>query len=230
MNRNRKKCIFFCLCNSETEKIPMWYLYGRIDGKGASIGFTPGKMKTFIESIKTVSVVGQENTKLEKDKDFDLKYGLVFYRKLGEKVVKYKNEFFTVDDIETFEKNNYFIKDYPWEYEKEFRIVIINKTDRTYDRLKIDIPIECFKTLKIRVAPEVGDTELTEFIKENKGFQEYLQTSVLKSSLKINMSLLKRNVEEFIKYIPNLDKDKAKQICQNIQKINDFICKNDKST
>ena len=29
-----------CFCNSDTEKIPMWYLYGGIVGRGASIGFT----------------------------------------------------------------------------------------------------------------------------------------------------------------------------------------------
>lgn len=70
----------FCLCNSGSEKIPMWYLYSGISGQGAALGFTPSIILRLISSIETVSTPDNK-TVLYKDKDFDLSYGWVFYRK-----------------------------------------------------------------------------------------------------------------------------------------------------
>ena len=56
LHNDEKDNIFVqCFCNSPNEKIPMWYLYGGITGKGASIGFTPGVMQAYIKSINHVT-------------------------------------------------------------------------------------------------------------------------------------------------------------------------------
>ena len=36
-----------------------------------------------------------------------------------------EHKWYVVDDIRSFERDNYFLKAYPWEYEKEFRIIFI---------------------------------------------------------------------------------------------------------
>ena len=53
--KNKEFIHCFCLCNSDTEKIPMWYLYAGITGQGVSLGFSPSAMIDFISSIKTVT-------------------------------------------------------------------------------------------------------------------------------------------------------------------------------
>lgn len=66
-----------CLCNSSTEKIPMWYLYAGISGQGASLQFTPAVLLKLIKSIKEVTTIDRETT-LHINKDFDIDYGWVF--------------------------------------------------------------------------------------------------------------------------------------------------------
>ena len=41
--------------------------------------------------------------------------------------VNYINKFVNVEEAEQFFDGNSFIKDYPWEYEKEFRLVFTNR-------------------------------------------------------------------------------------------------------
>ena len=41
-----------CFCNSNTEKIPMWYLYSGITGKGCALGVTPAKMRDWLRTTK----------------------------------------------------------------------------------------------------------------------------------------------------------------------------------
>ncbi len=38
---DKEKVHALCFCNSRSEKIPMWYLYAGLSGKGAAIGITP---------------------------------------------------------------------------------------------------------------------------------------------------------------------------------------------
>ena len=138
-----------CFCNSNTEKIPMWYLYGGITGKGCALGVTPAKMRDWLRTIKEVYVVVGEGKEKKADteqilsvgKDVSLECGWVFYRK-GQSEIFYRNKWYrlTKDDYKEFENDNFFIKDYPWEYEREFRILIKNKTGKNHDRLAIKIP------------------------------------------------------------------------------------------
>ena len=220
-----KEDIFIqCFCNSNTEKIPMWYLYGGIVGRGASIGFTPAVMMNYISSIEYVTELVEEpgkgfvpGEKLLIGKDFELQTGWVFYAddKLidDDKAdkdrtirVNYWNKFVNVPNAEEFYKGNYFVKDYPWEYEKEFRLVFINKTGRKIQKIRVDIPEE-FRTrknrkIKVRLAPEVRlDRDFEEYRKRVLDAGKGYQVTVQKSQLKINMDLLGRNKNDINEHV-----------------------------
>lgn len=215
-----------CFCNSNTEKIPMWYLYAGISGKGAAVGLTPSVMKMLIDSLDTVYAYKNKDDKkgipLTKGKDFDLEYGWVFYRKKEQpSQVMYKRQWYALTDPMAFETNNYFIKSYPWEYEKEFRIVIHNKTDVCYDHFALKFSEKIYKKLKVKLAPE--QKKITaEQLSDLKGFQKYLLTKLEKSALNINMNLCKRNLEGFWDYVktaqPTSLTDEEKKVLENIRK------------
>lgn len=251
LHKDEKEDIFIqCFCNSNNEKIPMWYLYGGIAGKGACIGFTPRVMMDYINSIKYVTelvydsnidsyVIGKQ---LEKDIDFELQVGWVFYTdyelplntdETKKKIVRvnYFNKFLNVKEAGSFFDGNYFIKDYPWEYEKEFRLVFINKTGRKLDKIKIDIPQEFRekKNLKIKLAPEISNnTDVTSGMSEYESCAGNLQKiaeknnyriSVSKSDLRIKMDLLgrgKSDVNDYVFRNPDyLNKETQKKVSEH---------------
>jgi len=188
-----------CLCNSNSEKIPLWYLYSGITGKGVSIGFTPSSIIKLIASIDKLKTV--DGNELLINKDFDLEYGWVFYRKPEQKTqVCYKRKWYSITDSENFENDNYFIKSYPWEYEKEFRIVVHNKTGKAYPQLILDIGA-VYDKLKVKLAPEISSDEFNLLLPQSNGFMKLLSAKVSKSNLGINMNLCKRNFESFLDYI-----------------------------
>lgn len=176
-----------CFCNSNTEKIPMWYLYSGISGQGAAIRFTPGEIRKLLLSIKTVTTPEQDVV-LYQGKDFDLHYGWIYYREPTSHVrIMYRRQWYTVDDSEQFETDNYFIKAYPWEYEKEFRIVLINKTGNPYERLVIDFG-NIKKKKEILLGPEYHDE--CEIKSDSESAE---QIKYKKSKLGIKMDLVSRN-------------------------------------
>lgn len=195
-----------CFCNSKTEKIPMWYLYAGITGKGVSIGLTPRVMKDFINSIDCLGVVDSDRI-LEKNKDFELQYGWVFYRK-SDNVFKFKGKFYSISksesEINNFVEGNFFIKDYPWEYEKEFRIVFINKTDISQNRLKIKFTDAILSKLKIRLGPEMVKEDSYKEIFKLRGFEKYFVSKLISSNLNIKMDLLRRNRKNIVIESPRI--------------------------
>ena len=48
------KLFSLCFCNTDKEKIPMWYMYSDLEGKGVALGLTPARMLKFIHSISEV--------------------------------------------------------------------------------------------------------------------------------------------------------------------------------
>ena len=220
-----KEYVFIqCFCNSDTEKIPMWYLYGGIIGRGASIGFTPGVMMNYIRSIKYVTELVEDSNgdfvlgdKLFIGTDFELQTGWVFYTddnrdedgKAEKNLtvrVNYLNKFVNIPNGEEFYKDNYFVKTYPWEYEKEFRLVFINKTGRKIQKIRVDIPEEFRlrkdRKIKVRLAPEVrSDKDFEDYRNKILVAGKEYQVSVTKSKLKINMDLLRKNKNDINEYV-----------------------------
>lgn len=221
----RERVFSLCFCNSNTEKIPLWYLYSGLDGKGATVGFTPARMMKWLNSIKTVYGVKDGQEKKEGDilsvgSDVEMQYGWVYYQKPQEpQKVKYRNKWFEVDDLAEFQKDNYFIKYYPWEYEREFRIVFINKSQNDYDALFVDVPKELMKDSKVRLAPELKQSK---FEKITGLSCVGVTHTPLYSGLAIRMNLFKRNIaslydylrDEFAATSPDVE---ANKICEMIE-------------
>ena len=191
----------WCFCNSNTEKIPMWYLYSGITGQGVSLGFTPSVMLELIKSIHTVTTPDKKTILYKDNNDFDLDYGWIFYQKKeNPSSIMFKRKWYSLKDPQNFEKNNFFIKSYPWEYEKEFRIVIHNKTGKPYDKLVIDID-SIYSKIKLKLAPELSNQTFNNMLPNLPGFASFFSNIPLQSNLSINMNLCERNFEGFVDFL-----------------------------
>ena len=212
-----------CFSHTDSESIPMWYLYSGISGEGIRIGITPLKMEEFIKRIHIVFPIYSGridmNRPLYLDEDFTLEYGWVYY--LGHKNIAYRNTTYErqeADDdlaLEKFKNNNFFAKDYEWNYEKEFRIVF-----HLVDSVQIDLPKqvalffdkdEMMKRgggLSAMMAPELENVA-PEILAKELGLPE---RKITKSNLKIRMNLINRNrnsiVEHFEKIVDGIDSRK----------------------
>lgn len=208
-----------CFCNSETDNIPMWYLYGGLGGQGAKLGFTADKMEKLIQNITYVEIV--ENNCLSGEKiyrdQFSLEYGWVFYDKQDCKYVKHKSKKYKIGDPnELFVKDNYFIKDYAWNYEKEFRIVIRILGENVPKRIAIPFSKKTLLSgISITTGPETKEsTEIdAQEISKRSGLPV---EKIKKSKLKVKMDLLNRNkdliakeFDDLLKAFTNSDKDIA---------------------
>ena len=204
-----------CFSHSDSESIPMWYLYSGISGEGIRIGITPLKMEEFIENINTVFPIFNGkidmNHPLYIEEDFTLEYGWVYY--LGHKNIYYRKDIYvrqeSNDDIalEEFKKNNFFVKDYEWNYEKEFRIVF-----HLRDSIQIEFPKqialffnkdEMMKRgggLSAMMAPELENIP-TSVIADELGLPE---RKITKSKLHIRMNLINRNRTSIIEHFEKI--------------------------
>lgn len=214
-----------CFCNSQSEKIPMWYLYAGLTGKGISIGLNPSKLIDFINSINVLYTIEKQPKKLIVGHDIDICYGYVFYRKTEEPhTIKYRNKFYELsNNIQEFKRDNYFIKDYPWEYEKEFRIVFKNYTGHPYKKLKVEVSDDILFSCEIRCAPEFTEEQLG-MIYNFDGFKKYLKSKLALSKLKINMNLFERNEPDILQYVLSIINNARKDIADNNREAIEKIC------
>ena len=226
LHSNVKSNVFaLCFCNTNSEKIPMWYLYAGICGRGMRMGMTPSKMLSFIKSIDEIYPVENEcvsDTPIKIGTGFSMNCGWIYYRK-NRGTIKHKGKWYDVDenDYDKFEKDNYFIKDYPWEYEKEFRIVFENKSGRHIDRIAVNVPQSIINGLKLSFAPEAD----YEDIMHMDGFREYLNNKIGKSNLMIKMDLLSRNKRDIVRNMKDIiDNSNAEKVCEVLREGN--FCKN----
>lgn len=211
-----------CFCNSDTDNIPMWYLYAGITGQGARIGLTPNKMHAFIESIQHIHAVDnfKIGRRLDRGVDFEMECGWVFYRQ-DENRIRYRNTYYSLEGpMDDFERGNYFVKDLEWKYEREFRIVF---RVRGTPPERIAVPFDKklltkYGGLSVMLAPELRpandkESDISEFAKR---FQ--LPPDKVKfSSLKIKMDLVSRNrysiIENFSEVLSNLKQENTTNIC-----------------
>ena len=205
-----------CFSNTNSESIPMWYLYSGISGEGVRIGITPAKMQEFIRDISCVYPIFSGKIDMANPlfigEDFTLEYGWVYY--LGDKYVSYRNYLYercpedNYDAIQEFINDNYFVKDYEWNYEKEFRIVFrfLNSPPQKialfFDKEKL---MKANGGLSAMMAPELKTLEKKVLAKE-LGIPE---KKITKSKLKIQMDLIGRNrssiIECFDEIIDGID-------------------------
>lgn len=69
-------------CASDSEKIPLWYLYSGINGKGARLRITKGKFNILLKTPYVLDDTG---------KNYTIEHGYIYYVK--EKDIKYRNNF-----------------------------------------------------------------------------------------------------------------------------------------
>ena len=204
---NKRGDVFaLCFSNSNTESIPMWYLYSGIDGKGAAIGFTPATMLKYLSSINEVNVIGGDfdGRKLKRGTDFEIQYGWVYYRNLSEPDrVLFKNKwYYILDNPKSFERNNFFIKKYAWEYEREFRIIFVSKCKDHFSKISVPISEDFFPYLKLMLAPEMSRRTVEKELEGHRNITKHLYNHIEKSQLSINMNLIERNkaaLQEYFK-------------------------------
>ncbi len=213
-----------CFCSGNTERIPLWYLYSGIDGHGCRFRFTESKMRMFLSNIKTVyPVINGESDRskpIEIGKDADIFCGWVYYVK-SDKTVKFKGKKYLVSDIDKIKDDKilrYFIKDYEWEYEREFRILIMLHDNKNCD-IKIAVPMD-ISTISILFAPEAGD-DFREQSLHLPGFTKYTYNLCSKSKLGINMNLAKHNKDAFLNYISI--NNEQQYVCEKLKCKSQFI-------
>lgn len=205
-----------CFCNTRSEKIPMWYLYGGICGNGMRIGLTPSTMLSFIRSIDKVYPIDSNNVVSNEPfligQDFSIDYGWIYYRK-NDGSIKFKGKWYSVKDNKDFSTGNYFVKDYPWEYEKEFRIVFKNNSGNYIDRIAVDIPEKIMNKFKLSCAPEVEKEDVILL----DGVKQYLSRKIEHSSLSIKMDLVSKNISDIIENLKlTNDVESVRSICHDI--------------
>lgn len=226
-----KKSSTFAMCFScgKAERIPMWYMYAGIDGKGAMISFTKNAFSSFIKQIETVYPVKNNkpdlNMPLIRGKDFEIEYGYVYYCDFdNDRItnIKYKRNKYKISDSQEaelkFREDNFFIKNYEWEYENEYRIVF-----------KMLTPLQDgVEKLAVKLTDSLGDISLTEGpeLSPNSdsfsSFSEELMKEFLgrikKSTLKIKMDMLSRNKESFFDIpVEGFESTEIVRMCKNIQ-------------
>lgn len=138
--KSEKEYFTLCFCITTTgEKLPLWYMYSGIAGQGAAIRFKPSALRDFISSIQSIEGISVDSGNRENlflDSDFELecsrviyiskpKGELAMYKDNGKIFREYDPEF----DPNIEDKRIPFVKLYPWEYENEFRIVLVLKPE-----------------------------------------------------------------------------------------------------
>lgn len=217
MHEEAKNRVYaLCFSYTDSESIPMWYLYSGISGEGIRIGITAKKMAEFIKRISKVYPIDDYgfidlNSPLYAYADFSVEYGWIYY--VGTKNIIYKNDVYErkeEDDeraLKLFVEENFFVKDYEWNYEKEFRIVFRLKDD--YARIppkKIALFYDKEELLKkggglsAKAAPEMKNVSIPT-LAEELGIPE---KKVSKSNLNIRMDLINRNRDSIIEYFSDI--------------------------
>lgn len=227
-SKNGRDVFGLCFCNSDIDNIPMWYLYGGISGEGARIGITKTKMRDLIANIDHIYAVNDNKLGqcLKKDVDFTFEYGWIFYRN-DEGMVEYRNRRYAlIDMLEEFERENYFVKDTEWNYEKEFRIVFHvygSPPEKIALPLNKKLLMRQNGGLKVMLAPELKFAKNEE--KEKEKYANLFGLPAQKvsfSKLKIKMDLIARNrytiVERFSEVISTLEAKNTTKICEQMQK------------
>lgn len=196
-----KKAFALCFAYSRDESLPMWYLYGGITGEGADISLTPDKMAKIINGVDSVYGVHDGKADMRqrfvKGQDFDIECGWVFYRDRKERI-RYGDDFYSItDDENDFLYENYFVKNYIWHYEKEFRIVFKFKTSVIPEKIAVFSDKAMLKSgLRLTYAPNVECTE--DEPKADEQRYGLNKNKVGCSKIKARLELLERNIPSVV--------------------------------
>lgn len=174
---DKTKFHLLCFSNSDDEIIPMWYMYAGTSGNGIRIRLTPGVLRLLLKDIK---IYRPDQTILN---NYNISCGWIYY-KYGDDYYEHRNKKYEIDDWDpSFNKSNLFIKSKHWNYEKEFRIVIENLDDVSYDHLELDLT-NVFDRLQFMRGPEFDDNKLSP---KEKSFLNQVKYSDSQLYIKMNL-------------------------------------------
>lgn len=231
-----EKIYILSFSNSDAKKedIPLWYLYGGILGDGIKIGFSSKELLEIINNMDTVfEVKNDQVTKRKyefKRNDYEVECGWIWYINGNE--AKYKNKEYKIIDFS--DKNdfvhNYFIKNYDWNYEKEFRIIVKMKKE-VPEKIAIEIPknkngvVDC----SIITGPNKNDENNCKNISEILNISE---NNVSHHTLHMKMNLLEKNKKSIINNIEKIIDNSSNGknlLCEHMKEKGLFVqCKDDK--
>ncbi len=176
LHSNDKDRVFvLCFSNSESFNIPVFYLYGGIDGKGCRIQFTDAKIRDLINKCQ-IRFVNNSYRVLKREVPSD-SYSIfgdwVYYvtndgfceHKI-DKINRYNNKEAALKELAK-DNRQYFVKSPIWKYESEFRIVVVFKEKVEYDKIALSFDIkENEKGISMVCGPETSEKEYKEIRKE----------------------------------------------------------------
>lgn len=247
-----------CFCaTSSGAKLPLWYLYSGITGRGAALKFRPSQIRTVIEKMINYGIEGEiENSNrvwLKYQADFTINYKRILYCSRKNKnglVYKWKGQIYSdakdkkekklwerfaqVNNLQVENKKEYrcfrdeldemvngpFCKDYPWEYENEYRILIRLKehNKNRFSKIWIDIS-DVIDDIGIYSGPNLSKEELRSITASNfKTLNTIILNSpnrVSLSSIKADMNIMenhKESVFEYFKKHPSVFEELKKSI------------------
>lgn len=189
-----------CFCHSESKNIPMFYLYSGIDGKGCRIEMSAAKIKSIIRNVE-IYPVNSKNICLKKplnSEDYIIDYDWVHYisnNGFGSYRGKEGKWYTSFEDACKNEDVYFFLKNYIWRYEKEFRIIVRVKKDFPYKRIALRVPVkEKENSISITCGPELGKSEVDGIREEFNTYGIQKINSFSDDHIKISMNLVKRNL------------------------------------
>lgn len=196
----KDKVFSLSFCNSESLNIPLFYLYGGIDGKGFRLQFTASKINEILSNC-SVHYVNKNNIRLKKEishSQYTIDCDWIYYI-TSNGFCEYKDTLKTNYDsfdcaFQSLKKKDkhFYIKNKIWKFEKEFRIIVKFNEDIPYDKVALVFNIkENEKGISIVCGPEYTEAEIKK-IKEE--FSGYGISNVSPSSVNaISMKLCQKN-------------------------------------
>lgn len=233
---NSNSIFAMCFSCGKSERIPMWYMYSGIEGNGVRISFSKEIFSDFINCIDVVYPIIDGEPQIEKslkrDTDFVIEHRYIFYCDFDNQKritkIKYKGRKYEISksdpNITSFLQDNYFIKDYEWEYENEYRIIFRMLKPLPKEINRIAVPInDISKRIEITKGPEFSPNA----IDFSKPIKHFFEGRINESSLKIKMDMLSRNKESFL-HMPmsNFTQYEVDLLCRKIAEGN--FCKHTK--
>lgn len=190
--------LYYSLCFStgENENLPLWYLYGSLDGTGGRLRLTRAQIGKLVENGEYRLCLLSDNglepiMDLQLNKTMEREFRDILYCKEAENLIslKYNNSVnynLTHKEFEKYQQHNKgFLKGLIWYYEKETRL-LVKLINEAADKVKqcvntdirfvvtLGIPDKVYKSMKIHCGPQIQSIE--ELAKENYPFiNKFLQ-------------------------------------------------------
>ncbi|MBQ8289372.1 MAG: hypothetical protein IJY01_00680 [Clostridia bacterium] len=220
LHEGNKRSFVFCVCCSKSEQIPLWYLYSG-GTNGGRFRITPASLIKLIKSIKTVypviNGIRDGERPMHLGIDFTVEFGWVYYSR-GDGFVNHRTDNYIMGrrNLELFVKDNLYLKDYEWNYEKEFRIIVNFVRDVEFER--IAIPLDTRLIADILLSPECDDGK----VKKEDCFPDF---KVSKSQIGCYITILSKYKEDIPDYLKALAEkaDSTEEEIQLLKRVKDVV-------